>query len=322
MKFFISGISGLLGGNIAHYIPYLYEEEPIELVGVYAHNKIVKDDVEIIKADITDKHGLEKLLDKIRPDIIFHCAAITNIDYCEENPSAAYEVHVEGTKNLALSAGKTGAKLVYISTDAVFDGEKGNYSEEDEPNPINIYAKTKLEGETVVKDSLDDYLIFRTNFYGWNIREKYSFSEWILHDLLEKKQLTMFTDVFFTPIFVNDLIEVMVELIKNDARGLYHIGGDERCSKYHFGMKLAEIFNLDQHYIQPISVDQFNFKAKRSKDMSLSTKKLSDMLNNRLLPTIEEGIKKFKDCLTNGYLDKLKHQEYASRITSRLGGTV
>jgi len=247
------------------------------------------------------------LIKQLKPDLIIHCAALTNIDYCEEHPEEAERINVGGTKNLFEASQKAGSYFIHISTDAVFDGEKGNYIETETTNPLNVYAKTKLDAEKYILKTGGNSAVIRTNIYGWNRQNKESLAEWMLHKLERQEKLPAIKDVYFSPILVNNLAEALLELYQIRYRGLINLAGSESCSKLDFAYKIAELFNLNKDLIEPISVDSLKFKAKRSKNMTLNTQKAQDLLKTRLF-NVEEGIKKFKGLKENGYIKELKKE--------------
>lgn len=297
----ITGGSGLLGGNLTK----LAVDKFKEVYTIYNKHSIKIENSIGICADITDEVQINKSLRNFSPEFIVHCAALTNVDYCEDHQKEAYEINVVGTENIARFAEQIGARFIYISTDAIFDGKKGLYTENDKPNPINYYGITKLEGEKVLKKYNIDSTIIRTNIYGWNIINKLSLAEWIIHVLKNKKNLTLFKDVFFSPILVNNLAECIFEICERDLKGIFNIAGSEKCSKLDFGLKIAEVFNFDKNYIKPISVEDFDFRACRPKDMSLDVTKAKKTLNTKLLD-VKEGIIWMKKLLDEGYVNDLK----------------
>ena len=175
----------------------------------------------MVPLDIRDKQEVMSVISGIKPAVVIHTAAVVNVDYCEEHPEEAWDTNVNGTENVALAAKEAGARLIYISTDSVFDGEKGMYVETDTPHPVNTYGRSKLEGEGKVQQWMPDALIVRTAFYGWspNQSNRPSLSEWVVTNLRQGKILNMFTDVFFSPIFTSNLSAVITELYDKDVSG-------------------------------------------------------------------------------------------------------
>lgn len=283
-KLLITGTSGMLGSNIAAEIGSRYE-----IFGTYKSypNPNLKNQTNI---DLTDTSKVKSMIDSVMPDIIIHCAALTNVETCEKNHELATATNVTATENLISALGPK-KKVIYISTDSIFDGNRGNYSETDKPHPLNNYAKSKLEGEKCVEHFSDNYIIVRTNMFGWNYVKGQSFAEWIFNSLEKKNTIRMFTDVMFSPINASMLTLLIEKLFNLELAGILNIGSRDTISKYDFGIQLAELFDLDKSLIAPISVDDFEFKAKRPKNTSLNVSKAEKLLG--LLPTVESGVKEF-----------------------------
>lgn len=289
-KLLITGGSGLLGSNIARMAT-----KDFEVFATYNSHLSQIPGTEFVPLDIRDKQQVLFTFRKTTPNLVIHAAALANVDYCDAHPKEAWVINVEGTENVALASKEVGAKLLYISTDSVFNGEKGMYAEEDTPHPLNTYAKTKFKGEERVRHWLPYSIIVRTAFYGWSLHNKLSLAEWVVNGLREGRTLNMFTDVFFSPIFVSNLVEVLIEMHHRNLSGIYHVAGNERCSKYMFGQEIAQAFGLNSKYIQPSSIAEAGFKACRPKDVSLNIDKASRAIDTPLL-SVKEGIMWFKDC--------------------------
>lgn len=288
MKLFITGISGLLGINFA-----LQARERFQVSGCYLTHPIVLDGIQALKLDITSADTLERALYKIRPNVIVHTAGLTNVEECEANPVFAQRLNVEAVRHVAKIADALRARLIHISTDHLYDGTKPWKAETEIPDPLNTYAKTKWKAEEVVLEECPDALIIRTNFFGWGTPVRVSFSDWILRALAQGKELTMFSDVYFTPIVINDLIDVMTELLGRGATGIFHVGGSERLTKYDFALQIAEVFDHARDAIRAISVQNFPFRAKRPRDMSLSSGKAEQYLGIEM-PAVKEGVHRLK----------------------------
>ncbi len=258
-----------------------------------------------IRCDLSEKGPAHRCLNQIAPDIIVHAAAMTNVDACEKDPELAERQNVLASSNLAEWAHANKSFLLYVSTDSVFDGARGRYSEEDAPGPLNAYARSKLMGEEVVRAVCPHSLILRTNLYGWNFQDKLSLGEWILRGLLQKETLGMFTDVYFAPLYAGDLAQIILELVNIRAKGVYHAGASDACSKHAFSVLLADIFVLDATSIAPTSVVAFPFAAKRPQNTTLRVEKISNLLGHSM-PTIEDGVRKFHDSLRTGFVESLK----------------
>jgi dTDP-4-dehydrorhamnose reductase len=299
-KVLITGGSGLLGSNL---VKLMVDKFAVHTI-VWRHQVKFKN-CQVYQVDITKEDNLLKLVKNINPWCCIHTAALTDVDYCETHRDEAWKINVEGTRNVVNVAEKINSKIIYISTDSVFDGKKGMYTEEDPTNPQNFYALTKLEGEKVIHAAGVPYIIIRTNIYGWNAQKKLSIAEWMLNSLLEKKKLTLFSDIFFTPILVNNFSYVMIEMLEKDISGLFHVAGSERCSKLQFGLVLAEVFGLDADLIEPILSTDKKLVAKRPCDPSLSIEKIKKKVKTRLF-NVKEGLESFKNLYDRGYVEELK----------------
>lgn len=296
----VTGASGLLGANLLWEVRGRYDR-----VAVYYRHPIRLPGVVGVRADLTCSPEALELIEAYRPHWIVHCAALTNVDLCEEEPSEAHKVNVEMTEHLVSAARRTGARMLYISTDSVFDGVRGRYSEEDTPRPLNVYARTKLEGERVVRGNLDRSLVVRTNIYGWNAQNKDSLAEWLLGRLESGQQVPGFQDVFFTPILVNDLAKILLNMMDQALHGVYHVAGGERCSKFEFAQRLAEAFALEKTLVVPASLHTSHLRAPRPRDTSLVTEKVSRALGMRM-PDVRQGLARFKALREDGFVSKLK----------------
>jgi len=299
----ITGIAGLLGSNLA-----LFFREKTELFGILNRNKVSMPNVPLFNCDIQNKDKITGILSDIRPDIIIHCAAETNVDYCEENRRHAYRLNAIATKYLANYSKMSSCKLIYLSTDSIYRGDRGYYLETENPEPRNVYAKTKLTGELSVQENAHDYLILRTNIYGWNVLPKLSLAEWVIDRIGSgKEKVPGFVDVVFSPILVNDLAEVIEKMINSELSGTYNVAARDSCSKYEFARMICRLFGKDENIIRKASIKEFAFKAARPENTSLNVDKISGILGVESIPTVEMGLIKFKKLKETGYLANLKN---------------
>ena len=287
MRLYITGIAGLLGNNIVKRLVNRCEITGVDILDLDIPN------ITYEKFSLYEKERLRLHIAQVKPDAVIHTAAAVNVDECEENPHWAYKLNKETTGDIAEICNELGIKLVYISSDAVFDGESEElYQETDLVNPLNVYAKTKLDGERLVLNYSRN-LVFRTNIYGQNIQNKKSFGEWILSSLEEGKVLNMFEDIDFSPILVSDLAEIIYKALEKDLCGLYHVCATGCITKYDFGIKLKELFELKTGNINRVQSEMMHFKAKRSKHMGMSNAKISRELEIKIR-TPEESIREFR----------------------------
>jgi len=288
VKLFITGISGLLGLNFA-----LQVRDHFTVSGAFHSHPVSPDGCETMPLDVTSLQAVEDVLGSIRPDVVVHTAALTDVERCEANSALAHQLNEEAARHVARSATAVGAQLVHISTDHLFDGSRPWATETDPPTPINAYATTKRLAERAVLEECPDALIIRTNFFGWGTSIRPSFSDWILKSLEQHLPLTMFNDVFFTPILINELVDLIIDLILRRTKGTFHVAGAERLTKYDFALKLAAAFGHTTEGIAPVSIDDFAFSAVRPKDMSISSKKVESYLGVAMPPVAVclEGLK-------------------------------
>lgn len=287
-RILITGGSGLLGSNLVRALSGAFD-----VYATYHSRPTVMPEGKFLPLDIRDEKMVLSVFQTTSPRLVIHTAALADVDECEEQPEAARAINIQGTANVARASQEIKAKLIHISTDSVFDGEKGRYREEDTPSPVNVYGQTKLEGEKRVIDLSSDRIIIRTAFYGRNRHGGNSLAEWVITSLRNGNDINMFTDVFFSPIFLGDLIEIMIKMYHQNLTGIYHVGSREGCSKYDFGLKLAKGFGLDVTKIHPSTITSAGLKAPRPNNLSLDVTKLSRDLGVKL-PGVEEGIKRFK----------------------------
>ncbi len=300
-RILVTGASGLLGINFG--LQFAGEHEIIAVAN--AHR--LKDPPFVLHClDLAEPGVAEKLVFKTRPEIILHCAALANIDQAEQNPELAQRINADVPSELAAAAHQAGAVMVQISTDSVFDGTRGDYSEMDETHPINVYARTKLAGEQAVLAANPEAIVARVNFYGWSLGGQRSLGEIFFYNLSTGKRMFGFTDVFFCPLQVNVLGEILLKMAQRKLNGIFHVVAREALSKYDFGCRIARQFGLDESLIQPVSWVEAGLKAARSPRLTLRTDKLARALGEPL-PEQAEGLATFFTQYQEGLRDRI-HQ--------------
>jgi dTDP-4-dehydrorhamnose reductase len=285
MKLLITGSSGLLGSKL------VTAAGGYEIISTYGTKPLLPNS---IKMDITDKNEALRVMSKFKPDVVIHAAAETDVDKCEMNKKHAWKVNVDGTKNIANACAEMGVKPVYVSTDYVFDGEKGLYDEEDEPKPINHYGLIKLEGERHVT-KIGDHLIIRTSvLYGWHPWKK-NFATWVLNSLRQEKQITIVDDHYNSPTLADNLAELLLEAVEKGLTGLYHTAGGERISRFKFALEIARTFGLNSELVKPIKMAELKaWVARRPRDSSLRVDKIRRKLKIKSLD-VSEGLRLMKE---------------------------
>lgn len=276
-KLLLTGGSGLLALNWAYVMRNTWE-----VCLLTNRHSVMLNGVSSLKANLMDSAELSRLMNSISPDIIVHTAGLTNVDLCEIDSKACYEANVEIARNVALSAKKISASLIHISTDHLFPGNASFVKEGALPNPVNEYGKSKLLAEEIVLQESKDSLVIRTNFFGWGHKYRQSLSDWIISSLRSEKKLPLFTDSYITPILIDNLVEAAHELIDKKISGVVNLVGDERISKYEFGIKLAKKFELPEGLIVPSTMENIDLSAKRPRDMSLSNELVKKLLGREI----------------------------------------
>ncbi len=283
---FITGLSGLLGLNLAR----ICAAAGLPVSGIVHHHSVSIPGVCQIKADL--RAGNYDLELPGRNGWLIHCAAATGLDWCEQNEAGALAINVDATRRLAAQAARSGWRFIYISTDSVFDGARGEYREEDVPASLNVYARTKLAGEQAALAEAPGALIIRTNFYGRG-DGKLSLAEWLLERLSAGARVDGFDDVIFSPLFAGDLAALILKLIAGGHTGVFHLGACDHCSKYEFAVKIARAFELDPSLVARSSLRSSTLVARRPLNTSLDIRKVGRALG-RPLPSVDEGIQKFR----------------------------
>ncbi len=299
-RFLVTGASGLLGLNFA-----LQTCEQHQVIGVVHQNPLNGVPFEVLRGDLTRESEAARLLQTVRPDVVLHCAALANVDACEAHPALAQRLNAGVPAELAALTAAAGIRLVHISTDAVFDGIHGDYHEQDAPNPINDYARTKLAGERAVMRANPAALIARVNFYGWSLHGQRSLAEWFFYNLSTGKQVNGFADVYFCPLLVNDLVDVLLRMLEGGLTGLYHVVSPQPISKYDFGCAIARRFGLDESLIQPLSWREGGLRAARSPNLTLRVDKLKRDLDDGL-PDLQRGLDRFYALHLAAYPQRLR----------------
>jgi dTDP-4-dehydrorhamnose reductase len=276
-KILITGGAGFLGVAWSQYAQSAYD------VHVTVNkNKHVETGCTSHQINLVNTQSVNDLIQTIRPDIIVNTAGLTNVDHCENNRELAHELNVTITKNLALAAKFINAQFVHISTDHLFDGKKKIFSETDEVRPVNVYGETKLAGERECLKINPEALVVRTNFFGKSHSSKKSFSDWLYAELSQGNKISMYTDVFYTPIYATNLIRYVHITLDKRLNGVINIAGVDRLSKFEFGYQFAKYFNLDTTLIQAISVDQIKGRVRRPKEMSLDVTKFIQLTGTKV----------------------------------------
>ena len=285
MKILVTGAGGLLGSKIVELA------KDCTVYKTHANHPFYQDSM---RMDITNENEVRQVFSQVMPNVVIHTAAETNVDKCENMKENAWKVNADGTRILAEACNNTNARMVYISTDYVFDGEKGLYTEEDEPNPVNYYGLTKLMGERNVEKLCESFAILRTSVLYGTHPKKPNFVKWVIASLAQGNPLTVVEDHYNSPTLADNLAEVIIEAVKNRIRGVYHASGSERISRYDLALKAAETFNFDVTLVRPIRMSELKtWIAKRPKDSSLCADEIQREIGVKLLD-VTQGLMEMK----------------------------
>ena len=288
MKLLITGASGLYDSKLAeaavarNFEVYSCDVQELPVCGNF------------VKFDVSNKDLVNEAFKQVKPDVVVHAATLTDVDKCELNKELAWKINVEGTKNIAEAAKSTGSFLIYISTDYVFNGEKGRYKESDKPDPINYYGVTKLKAEELIKTQAEYFIARPSVIYGSTpAAGKVNFALWLIDTLGKGEHVKIVTDQWNTPTLNTNLAEMTLEAVERRLTGTFHLCGATRVSRYQFAELIAEAFALDKSLIDPALSSQFKWPAKRPMDSSLDTSKAQQVLRNKPLE-IDEALKRLK----------------------------
>ncbi len=276
-RILITGGSGLLGTGWAKAMRSNAEV----ILGIHRMKRVLAG-TQPVKLELDSSAKFLALLKETRPAVVVHAAGSASVDECEINPSGAYRDNVQLAINVAKAAHQASVALIHISSDHLFSGSQSWIKENSQPGPLNVYGATKLEAEQRVRAEHPGALIVRTNFFGWAPTGRRSISDWIIQGLRAGHTFNLFEDVFFTPILIEALARSAHELLARGASGIVNLSGDERVSKYDFGIRLAEHFGLPTDLIYRSRLADAKLVAPRPLEMSMDNGYASRLLGRRL----------------------------------------
>ena len=291
-RFLVTGSVGLVGSQI---VKDLVEKD----FEVYSCYNVEKPEFGIpIHLDILKKDKIKNILQSIKPDVVIHLAAITDVDLCERQKELAVLVNTKSTEILAQESSKQHAYFVYMSTDYVFDGKEGMKNEKDVPNPLNFYGKSKLDGEIALNNLITPYTIIRTSTpFGLHPKKK-SFALWITENLKSKKEIRVLSDQYTSPTFVPNLSKMLIEVVTKQITGIIHLAGSTRISRYDFAEMVADKLDLDKTLLKPTKMTDMKWDAQRPQDSSLDVSKANQILDVKP-QKIEQSLELFINQIRN-----------------------
>ena len=297
MKILVTGSNGFLGSNL---VTFFSEKEEYDVLSTSRNVPARNGKSTHFVGDLLNVSFVEDMFHKIRPDVVINTVSLVNVDQCNDDPELARKITVTTAENIAKACAKYSSRLIYISTDHLFDGKNAPYTEKDIPHPVNEYGRSKYQAEQVSQKYVPDSILIRTNFFGISpANHTITFGEWVYNNLRDKKPMTLFVDYYFSPLEVNYLAEALDAIIKSDYSGIINVAGSERCSKYEFGIELARICGFATNAITASQIAPDSFRAPRQPDLSLISEKFERTFNQKL-PTLSQSLGRFcKNCKTD-----------------------
>jgi len=286
-RILVFGSNGMLGQRVIE----IYRKHPdVELMTSSSEENSIFPDIPYAQCDITHREAVKKVVYDFVPDVIINASAYTNVDKCESERELAWKVNVKGVEYICEACRVLDTHLIHISTDYVFDGTKGPYSEIDTPLPVSYYGRTKLASENAIKISGAMHTIIRTNvLYGVISSGRLDFVRWVVNSIRGGQKIRIVTDQINNPTFLDDLAGAIAEIIRFKKYGLYNIGGRELLSRYDFTLKIVDYFNLDPTFVTAILTSELNQPAKRPLKSGLIILKAESEFNYKPV-TIDESL--------------------------------
>jgi len=304
MRLLVTGASGLLGLNLS----LVAVARGHQVFGLTHHHGLRGVPFNNLTINLLETRDALIKIEKTKPEAIIHCAAIADLNRAEKQPELANRMNCDVPGNLAVAASRWGIPMIHISTDAVFDGVTGGYTEDSPTNPLSVYAKTKLEGEQAVQKAHPDAIVARVVFFGWSMSGNRSLAEFFFNNLSMEQEIKGFTDTLFCPLYTEDLAEVLLEMLAARLSGLFHVVSPEHLSKYEFGLRIAEKFGLRTDLIEPIRMQEVARGAPRALNLVLNPEKVQAALGHPL-PSVNAGITRLHQRWQETFPKKL--QSYA-----------
>jgi len=290
-KVLITGSNGLLGDKL---LARALGNHRVTGISAAPCLNAQRGDFAFHQVDIRDRDAVMRVMDEVRPDVVLHTAAMTNVDGCERDPETAWAVNALGTMHLADACVQTGARLVALSTDYVFDGESGPYREDDRPRAISAYGRSKLAAEQATAAACEDYAIARTSvLYGWSPQARANFVTWLLGELRAGRETRVVTDQTSSPTLAYNLADMVLALGESDAQGIFHTCGSDWLSRYDMALRIVRLFQLDGGLIIPIETAELRQPAPRPKHSGMVAERIAEATGVQPLST-DEGLAAFK----------------------------
>lgn len=288
MKILVLGGNGLIGQKIVERL-----KNKFDIISTHNQKSPLKNTQSIKISLPDDLIVLSNLIEKEKPNIIINTMAYSNLDFCEENKEKVFSLHVDMTNKISTICSKINSKMIFISTDYVFDGkQQKKYTEEDEPNPINYYGETKLLAERIVLKDPRNAVLRTSLVYGYG--ERVRFMKYVIENLENQNKIFAYNDIFNSATNIDEFVESIEKVIENDAVGIFHMVGSSCITRYDFAKSIAKIFGFDESLVNPISIQESGLLAKRPVTPCLDNSKCSKILGYTF-SDIDKGILKILD---------------------------
>ncbi len=282
LKILLTGATGLFGSA---FLSNTKKNNKFTVTGISRRHSINP-------ADITDGEKIIDLITNISPDIILHAASIGNVDYCETHKKEAWQINVGGTRNIIRAAKLTGSKLIFFSTNAVYDGEKPPFNEKAKRHPVDYYGMTKVTSEEDIKKGKISWVIVRLmTMYGWHQKsQRYNPVTWMIDELRRKHKMNVVSDIFNNHLYVRQAVDAVFQIIKMQKwNEIYNVAGRDCISRYQLALEVADVFSLDNKLINPVKSSFFKTIAPRPKNTCFITTKMEKEL--KIIPlSIRDGL--------------------------------
>lgn len=296
----VTGATGLLGQVLCHDLA-----DDHDVVALTHSRSLLDDRLTGVRADIRDEDALSRLWEAARPEYVVHTAALASVDECERDPDRARAENADAVGTIARLCRRHGSRLVHVSTDAVFDGSSGPYTEDDPVGPLNVYARTKWEGEDICLREAPDALVARVNFFGWSATGTRSLAEFFYNAVAEGRPVNGFTDVQFSPLYSRDLGDLLwAAAQRRDVVGVRHVAARDALSKHEFGREVARTFGFNTDLVRPCTAAETH-SVVRSPRLILDASRIAGELG-RPLPTVRDGLRRLHEDARSGYRDQLR----------------
>ena len=283
MKILVLGGSGLVGEH------FTTNSKLNDFITTYKNNETNFSNISSVKINLPqDWSKLEELILKEKPDVVLNSIAYSNSDFCETNREETYKLHVKISEKITTLCSKINSKIVFLSTDYVFDGKKGNYTENDKTNPINYYGHTKDLAEKIILKNENNLVLRTAMVYGSS--SKVRFLRYVIENLKKDQEINTYDDIFNSATLLDDLTNGISKAIEFDASGIYHIVGSSCVSRFDFAKTVAKVFNFNENLVKPVSILSAKLKAKRPINPCLNNSKASKTFGIKF-SSINEGIK-------------------------------